>query len=515
MPRGKRDRGDGSAEPALTGPADPSVDISDCTFLLTGALSVLRSEMEAEIRSNGGKVGSISKSTHLLCGPDGFGTNKYNQAERKGLPVVDESWVRSLFDRGAPALSPTESEDSSNSGPAPGAARDLADGETTEVQGSADEPYRLKRLGAVYSCTCPAWRYQSKPINQRTCKHLKMIRGASAEAARIGHGEMATTARVDRCQCGSAYQSSEANFCHRCGAPRVKTRGSGGDAGQGPASGGGGGGGKPGLLLAQPYTGKEDVTGWLVSEKLDGLRAYWNGLELVSRGGNVFDGAPEWFTSVLPEDMPLDGELFAGRGKFDVASSIVRTAGTANEARWKELVFSVFDAPGEASKEAGDPGFEKRLAALESRLAGLDRSIVRALKHEVCSGADDLSARLEAVEREGGEGLMLRQPGSRYVGRRSSTLLKVKTFHDREAIVVGYRQGKGRHGARTGALKCELPDGTAFACGSGLSDAERDNPPAIGAVITFRYFEMTKAGVPRFPTFVRERPGFAWPPSDD
>ena len=93
MPRGKRDRGDGSAEPALTGPADPSVDISDCTFLLTGALSVLRSEMEAEIRSNGGKVGSISKSTHLLCGPDGFGTNKYNQAERKGPPVVDESWV--------------------------------------------------------------------------------------------------------------------------------------------------------------------------------------------------------------------------------------------------------------------------------------------------------------------------------------------------------------------------------------------------------------------------------------
>ena len=97
---------------------------------------------------------------------------------------------------------------------------------------------------------------------------------------------------------------------------------------------------------------------------------------------------------------------------------------------------------------------------------------------------------------------MLRQPGSRYEIGRSTTLLKVKNFHDAEARVLQHQEGAGRHKGRLGALLVELENGTRFAVGTGFSDAEREHPPAIGSVITFRYQELSDGGVPRFPSFV-------------
>jgi DNA ligase-1 len=92
------------------------------------------------------------------------------------------------------------------------------------------------------------------------------------------------------------------------------------------------------------------------------------------------------------------------------------------------------------------------------------------------------------------------------VAGRSSTLLKVKTFHDAEALVVGHQDGAGRHKGRLGALLVRLPDGTDFAIGTGFSDRERSNPPAIGTTVTFRYQELSDAGVPRFPSYIGVRP---------
>src|SRR5271168_1794390 len=63
---------------------------------------------------------------------------------------------------------------------------DLQDGESTEMQGSGAKPYVLKNVGGVYSCSCPAWRNQSIAIEKRTCKHLRKLRGDSAEEERIG-----------------------------------------------------------------------------------------------------------------------------------------------------------------------------------------------------------------------------------------------------------------------------------------------------------------------------------------
>jgi DNA ligase 1 len=98
---------------------------------------------------------------------------------------------------------------------------------------------------------------------------------------------------------------------------------------------------------------------------------------------------------------------------------------------------------------------------------------------------------------------MLRVAGSSYTPSRTSDLLKVKSFFDIDAEVIGYEAGKGRHLGRTGALLCKLDNGITFSVGTGLSDAERTNPPALGTVITVKYQALTDAGVPRFPAYLR------------
>jgi DNA ligase-1 len=130
---------------------------------------------------------------------------------------------------------------------------------------------------------------------------------------------------------------------------------------------------------------------------------------------------------------------------------------------------------------------------------------VRVLEQERCRGVAHLGEELARIDALGGEGLMVRQPDSHYEAGRSSTLLKIKRFHDAEARVIGHLPGAGRHKGRLGALDVELPDGTPFSVGTGFSDAQRENPPAVGSVITFRYQELSDRGVPRFPSFVRAR----------
>lgn len=339
--------------------------------------------------------------------------------------------------------------------------QEIEDGEVVHVQGSASKPYELKNTGGVYSCSCPAWRNQSLPIESRTCKHLKKIRGAEAEAERVGNPEVAT---------------------------RVTAAATGG-------------GSKPALLLAQKWEPHHDPTGWWMSEKLDGVRAYWNGQTFLSRLGNEFM-APDWFTDGFPEH-PLDGELWLDRGAFQTTVSIVRRQDRGKQ--WQKIRYLIFDAP-----DHGGP-FEDRLDFIGGTFADGVLEYASALAHEVCEGFDHLANELERIESLGGEGLMLREPKSAYVGSRSTSLLKVKTFFDAEAQVLGYTAGAGRHKGRVGALELVMKDGTRFSCGTGLSDAERDDPPAIGSVVTFRYQELTDGGVPRFPSYVGARADAEWP----
>jgi DNA ligase-1 len=330
---------------------------------------------------------------------------------------------------------------------------DLQDGESVEVQGSGSRPYVLKNVGGVYSCSCPAWRNQSVAIERRTCKHLRRLRGDAAEEARVG-GALPARPKEER------------------------------DPGQAPP-----------LLLAETWDGATDPAGWWLSEKLDGVRAYWDGRQFLSRQGNRFH-APDWFAAGLP-GVALDGELWLGRRQFQRAVSIARRQDRSDH--WKELTYVVFDAPGL------DKGFEDRLAFVRDCLGQGRPAYAKPHEHQLCRGLGHLRQELARLEGLGGEGLMLRRAGSRYEGGRSATLLKVKSFHDAEARVLGHQPGAGRHKGRLGALLVELGDGTRFAVGTGFSDAERQDPPPVGSIITFRYQELSEGGVPRFPSYIGVR----------
>ena len=232
-----------------------------------------------------------------------------------------------------------------------------------------------------------------------------------------------------------------------------------------------------------------------MSEKLDGVRAYWDGKRFLSRLGNEFH-APDWFTAGLPKS-PLDGELWIERKSFQQTVSIVRRQDKSDH--WQQIRYLVFDAPAQAEP------FEERLKFIAELLKGAKLKYVRPHEHQRCRNLDHLQEELARIEAVGGEGLMLRQPGSKYEAGRSMTLLKVKTFHDAEAVVVDHVAGKGRHKGRLGALVVHLPDGTEFSVGTGFSDKQRESPPTIGSTITFRYQELSTGGVPRFPSFVRAK----------
>src|SRR5579871_5852775 len=253
---------------------------------------------------------------------------------------------------------------------------DLQDGETVEMQGSGSKPYLLKNTGGVYSCSCPAWRNQSIAIEKRTCKHLRKLRGDAAEEARTG---------------GALPQRP------------VKTKTSEDGDSEGDAG--------PPLLLAESWDNAVDLSDWWMSEKLDGVRAYWDGKQFLSRQGNIYH-APDWFIEGLPS-VPLDGELWIDRKKFQRTVSIVRRQDKSD--LWKEVRFLIFDAP------AANGGFEDRLAFLKDSLTKGHAKFAQEHVQERCKNLDALRAELKRIEALGGEGLMLRQPGSKYVAGRSST----------------------------------------------------------------------------------------------
>lgn len=336
---------------------------------------------------------------------------------------------------------------------------DIQDGQTVTVQGSGTNSYVLKNTGGVYSCTCAAWRNQSVGIERRTCKHLRKYRGDAAEESRLG----------------GALPTKPA---------KVKANKDGTDAG-GSAS-------EPALLLAEAWDHALDLAGWWMSEKLDGVRAYWDGQQFLSRQGNLYH-APDWFIAGLP-NVPLDGELWLDRKAFQRTVSIVRRQDKGEQ--WRAIRYLVFDAP------AASGTFEDRLAFLKDGEHAWRNEFAKVHEQLQCRNVDHLRAELQRVESLGGEGLMLREPGSMYVAGRSATLLKVKTFHDAEAVVVGHEAGKGRHAGRLGALTVQLANGKQFSVGTGFTDRQRTTPPPVGSLITFRYQELSDAGIPRFPSYV-------------
>ena len=256
---------------------------------------------------------------------------------------------------------------------------------------------------------------------------------------------------------------------------------------------------KPSLLLANIYSSDIPLQNYWVSEKLDGVRAFWNGKNLLSRQGNIFQ-APEWFTSVLPE-VALDGELWLGRGEFERISGLVRRD-SPDGSDWREIKFMVFDLPNHAGT------FDERLNRLKIIIAETNVPHIQLVEQFKVVSHEVLLDKLDDVVEQGGEGLMLHLASSLYKSGRSDDLLKLKKHFDAEAVVIAHLPGKGKYEGMLGSMLVETADKVRFKIGTGFTDEERKNPPAIGSIITYKYFGLTKKGVPRFASFMRVREGF-------
>lgn len=252
----------------------------------------------------------------------------------------------------------------------------------------------------------------------------------------------------------------------------------------------------PGLMHAISYVPGLDVSEYWVSEKLDGVRGHWDGRRLRTRSGSGI-AVPAWFTAGWPP-VPMDGELWVGRGRFEQVSATVRAA-PAGDPAWREVRFMVFDLPAHGGR------FQARVGSIRALLAATGIAWLRPVPQFRVADAALLDARLAAVVAAGGEGLMLHHRDARYRAGRSEGLLKYKTYDDAEAVVVGHTAGKGKYDGMLGALIVQRADGLRFRLGSGLSDAERADPPPLGAEVTYRYNGLTVHGVPRFARFMRVR----------
>jgi len=239
----------------------------------------------------------------------------------------------------------------------------------------------------------------------------------------------------------------------------------------------------------------QNISGWVMSEKLDGIRAFWDGKNLLTRKGKVIN-APKYFTKELPP-FELDGELWTRRGEFEKIQSIVLEE--VPHAKWSEIKYMIFEVP------HAEGNFTSRLARVQKYRDTKQLQHVEIIEQKRCNNQTELDSFLESVLALGGEGVMIKDASRDYFEGRSDSILKVKKAQDMEAKVIGYKNGTGKFSGLMGSLQVELQNGTQFFIGSGFSDAQRKNPPQIGEIITFKYYGFTKFKKPKFTSFMRVR----------
>jgi DNA ligase-1 len=259
---------------------------------------------------------------------------------------------------------------------------------------------------------------------------------------------------------------------------------------------------KPRLLLAETYprvidsSDDIDVNQYWVSEKLDGVRAYWNGKQLISRQGNVFN-APKWFVQDFPRN-EMDGELWIKRNFFERVISTVKKQKPI-DSEWKQIGFYVFELP----NEKGD--FTQRIQKMQQRVNASKSPYLFTVPQFRVGSTVELYQLLDDVTDDGAEGLMLHHQDAHYKTGRSHELLKLKRYEDAEAIVIAHMPGKGRNTGRMGALLVEMSNKKRFKIGTGFTDRQRNKPPKVGAIITYKYYGLSVNGIPKFASFLRER----------
>ena len=250
----------------------------------------------------------------------------------------------------------------------------------------------------------------------------------------------------------------------------------------------------PALMLAKNWQTGLDPLGYLVSEKLDGVRAFWDGRTLRFRSGRHI-AAPDWFTQALPATA-LDGELWLGRHNFDRLSGIVRRS-VPVDAEWHDVRYMIFDLPRQPGR------FDERATRISIMLAAAAVPWLQAVEQLRVPDRETLQHQLLQLVEDGGEGLVLHRSDADWTPGRSDALRKLKPLPDEDAKVVAYQPGKGRNAGRMGALMLEVKNGQRFALGVGFTDSQRTTPPPLGSFVTYRYRDRTPTGLPRFASFLR------------
>ena len=244
------------------------------------------------------------------------------------------------------------------------------------------------------------------------------------------------------------------------------------------------------------------VADYLVSEKLDGIRAYWNGQQLLTKTGNIIH-APNWFYTNFPAT-PLDGELWIERGQFQALTRIVLDS-EPNDKAWRSVNYMVFDLP------HNNAPFSDRYQQLQTLIQqqrdqnNQPLNHLQWVEHKSLDNLAILEQWLDIVSSHNGEGLMLHHKSNNYTAGRTEHLLKLKNHQDAEAIIIGYEEGNGKYQGMMGSVWVRTATNDTFKIGSGFNDQQRQVPPAIGSTIQYRYNGYTNNGIPRFARFIRVR----------
>lgn len=231
---------------------------------------------------------------------------------------------------------------------------------------------------------------------------------------------------------------------------------------------------------------------YLWSEKLDGIRAYWDGKNLYSRSGKKLN-PPAFFTQNFPP-FALDGELWSKREDFEQIVSIVQSKTKQQE--WNNLKFYIFEVPHQKN------GLLDRLKVLENYLLLHDAPFLSIIPQNPLRSP--LSSILKQVEENKGEGIVIREKNIPYYTGRTKHSMKCKSYQDRECKIIQYIQGKGKFEGKVGSFLCQDEE-KIIKIGSGMDENFRNNPPPLDTIITYKFYGLTKKGNPRFPTFLRIR----------
>ena len=275
-----------------------------------------------------------------------------------------------------------------------------------------------------------------------------------------------------------------------------------------------------GVLLAKNFDDDVDIEGWYASEKWDGYRSVWNGHNFVSRTGKGFD-VPDWYCSIMPPSVALDGELWLGRGKFEDCGLLRKKKPTKESdlQKWndewlkKDVIFNVFDIMNL------NIGFEERMEQLRTLVKDRNKCMkqldINKINPILAFTEQKKVNKVQALEmakeviKGGGEGIMLRKPGSLYEAKRSKTLYKIKEVDDMEVRIDGYKNGEGKYKGILGSFSCSLLNKPDIKCNvSGMNDQVRKSyltTHPIGTVITITYNGVTGSGKPRHPRYLRIR----------